>query len=94
MPRKSLEEVIYVLKDIVSSALTIEPTQGVMNKSILKKNRKHKGRSNSDLSFVNKRPGKLISMNLRNLQQDHLSSILVIELDDHLSDDDINEFLT
>ena len=56
MYKKSLEGVIDVLKDRVSSTPTIEPTQGVMNKSIVKKNRKHKGHSNSDLSFVNKRP--------------------------------------
>jgi hypothetical protein len=59
MPRKSLEEVIDVLKDRVSPTPTVEPTQGFLNKSIVKKNRKHKEQGNSDLSFVNKRPGRL-----------------------------------
>jgi hypothetical protein len=94
VPRKSLEEVIDVLKDRVSSTPTVEPTHGVMNKSIVNKKLKHKGQSNLDLSFVNKRPSRLISRNLRNRQQDHLSSILVIEVDDHLSDDEINEFIS
>jgi hypothetical protein len=93
MPRKSLEEVIDVLKDRVSSAPTVESTQGVLKKSIVKKNHKHKEQSNSDLSFVNKRPGRLISKNFRNREQVHLSSIPVIEVDDHLYDDEINEFL-
>jgi hypothetical protein len=94
MPRKLLEEVIDVLKDRVSSALIVESTQGVLNKLIVKKNCKHKGQSNSDLSFVNKRPGRLISRNLRNCQQDNLSSIPAIKVDDHLSDDEINEFIS
>jgi hypothetical protein len=93
VPKKSLEEVIDVLKERVSPAPTVEPTQGFINKSTVKKNHKKKKQGNSDLSFVNKRPGKLISRSLRNRQQDHLSSISVIEVDDHLTDDEINEFL-
>jgi hypothetical protein len=38
VPRKSLEEVIDVLKERVSPAPTVEPTQGFFNKSIVKKN--------------------------------------------------------
>jgi hypothetical protein len=93
VPRKSLEEVIDVLKERVSPAPTIEPNQGFSDKPTVKKNRKKKKQGNSDLSFVNKRPGRLISRSLRNRQQDHLSSISVIEVDDHLTDDEINEFL-
>jgi hypothetical protein len=55
VPRKSLEEVIDVLKERVSPAPTVEPTQGFINKSIVRKNRKKKKQGNSDLSFVNKR---------------------------------------
>jgi hypothetical protein len=38
MPRKSLEEVIDVLKERVYVVPTIEPTQGFFNKSIVKTN--------------------------------------------------------
>jgi hypothetical protein len=38
MPRKSLEEVLDVLKDRVSTVPIHEPTQVVLNKSIVKKN--------------------------------------------------------
>jgi hypothetical protein len=93
MPRKSLEEVLDVLKDRNPPVPINEPTQGVLNKSIVKKNRKHKEQSNSDLNFTNKRPGRLISRSLRNRQRDHLSSIPVIEVDDHLSEDEIDKFL-
>jgi hypothetical protein len=94
MPRKLLEGVIDVLKERVSPSPTFEPNQGFFNKPIVNKNRKQKKHGNLDLSFVNKRPGMLISRNLRNRQQDHLISIPVIEVDDHLSDDEINEFLS
>jgi hypothetical protein len=93
MPRKSLEEFLDVLKDRVSFVPTHEPTQVVLNKSIVKKNRRHKEQINSDLNFTNKRSGRLISRSLRNHQQDHLSSIPVIEVDDHLSEDEIDKFL-
>ena len=83
-----------MLKDRVSYTPTIEPTQGFINKSTIGKNHKRKKHGNSDLSFVNKRPGRLISMCLRNRQQDHLSSISMIEVDSHLTDDEINEFIS
>jgi hypothetical protein len=94
VPRKSLEEVVDVLKERVSHAPSIELTQGLNDKPTVKKNRKKKKQGNSDLSFVNKRQGKLISRSLRNRQQDHLSSISVIEVNDHLTDDEINDFLS
>jgi hypothetical protein len=93
VPKKSLEEVVDVLKERVSPAPAIEPTQGLHDKPTVKKNRKKKKQGNSDLSFINKRQARLISRSLRNQQQDHLSSISVIEVDDHLTDDEINDFL-
>jgi hypothetical protein len=45
------------------------------------------------VNFTNKRLGRLISRKLRNLQQDHLSSIPVIEVDDHFFEDEIDKFL-
>jgi hypothetical protein len=93
VPKKSLEEVVDVLKERVSPAPAIELTQGLNDKPTVKKNRKKKKQGNSDLSFINKRQGRLISRSLRNRQQDHLSSISVIEVDDHLTDDEINDFL-
>jgi hypothetical protein len=94
LPRKSLEQVIDVLKERVSPTPTIEPNQGFVDKPTIKKNRKKKEHGNSDLSFVNKRPRSLISRSLRNRQQDHLRSISVIKVNDHLTDDEINEFLS
>jgi hypothetical protein len=55
MPRKSLEEVLDVLKDMIPIVPIHEPTQVVLNKSIVKKNRRHKEQSNSDLNLANKR---------------------------------------
>jgi hypothetical protein len=83
-----------VLMDRVSPTPTIESTQGFFNKLISKKNRKHKEHGNSDINFKNKRSGKLIYINLINHQQYHLSSIPVIEVDDHLSNDEINQFIS
>jgi hypothetical protein len=93
VPKKSLEEVVDVLKERVSHDPTIESTQGLHDKSTVKKNRKKKKHGNSDLSFINKRQGRLISRSLRNQQQEHLSSISVIEVDDHLTNGEINDFL-
>jgi hypothetical protein len=84
---------VDVLKERVSPAPAIEPTQGLHDKPIVKKNCKKKKQGNSYLSFINKRQGMLISRSLRNQQQDHLSLILVIEINDHLTNDEINDFL-
>jgi hypothetical protein len=94
VPKKSLEEVIDVLKERVYPTPTIELNQGFSDKPILKKNRKKKKQGNSDLSFVNKRSGRLISRSLRNQQPNHLIMILVIEVDDHLTNDNINAYIT
>jgi hypothetical protein len=45
------------------------------------------------LSFINKISIRLVSRSLRNQKQDHLSLISVIEVNDHRSDDEINDFL-
>jgi hypothetical protein len=82
IPRKSLEEVIDVLKKRVSYAPTIESNQGFIDKPTVKKIRKKKKHGNSDLIFINKRSGGLISRSLRNRKQDHLSSISMIEVND------------
>jgi hypothetical protein len=82
-----------VLKYRIPTVPIHEQTQVVVNKSIVKKNRRHKEQINSDLNFTNKRPGKLISRSLRNRQRDHLSLIPVIEVDRHLSEDEIDNFL-
>jgi len=83
-----------VLKDRVSPTPTVEPANDFFNKSIAKKNHNHKEHGNSDINFTYKRLGRLISRNLINRQQDHLSSIPVIEVNDHLSNDEINQFLS
>jgi hypothetical protein len=69
VPKKSLEEVVDVLKERVSPTPAIEPTQGLIDKPTVKKNRKKKKQDNSDLSFINKRSGRLISRSLRNRKQ-------------------------
>jgi hypothetical protein len=43
VPRKSLEEVIDVLKERFYPVATVDMTQGVLNRSTVKKNHKHKG---------------------------------------------------
>jgi hypothetical protein len=93
MPRKSLEEVLDVLKDRVPFVPTVEPIGVVPNELVIKKNRRHKEHSNFDLNFSNKRLGMLISRILRNRQRYHLSLIPVIEVNDDLSKDEIDEFL-
>jgi hypothetical protein len=92
-PRKSLENVVDVLKEKVYPTPAIELNQGFSEKPIAKKNRKSKKHDNSDLSFINKRFGRLISKSLRNRNKDHLISISVIKVNDHYSNDDINDFL-
>jgi hypothetical protein len=42
---------------------------------------------------MNKRSGRLISRSLRNQKKDHLSLISMIEVNDHCSDQEINDFL-
>ena len=88
-----MEEVLDDLKDRIPIVPTHEPIQVVLNKSIVKKSRKHKEQSNSELNFTNKRPCRLISRSLKNRQRDHLSSIPVIEVDDHFSEDEIDNFI-
>jgi hypothetical protein len=51
-PRKSLEEVVDVLKEKVSPTPAIELNQGFSDKPTAKKNRKRKKQDNSDLSFM------------------------------------------
>jgi hypothetical protein len=68
VPKKSLEEVVDVLKERVYPSPTIDLTQGLHDKPTVKKNRKKKKQGKSDLSFINKRQGRLISRILRNQQ--------------------------
>jgi hypothetical protein len=63
-PRKSLEEVVDVLKEKVSSDPVNEPNKGFNDKPVVKKIRKRKKYDNSNLSFMNKRAGRLISKSL------------------------------
>jgi hypothetical protein len=93
MPRKSLEEVLDVLKDKIPTVPIHEPTQVVLNKSIVKKNGRHKKQSNPDVNFTNKRPGRLLSRKLRNQQRGNEKSTPVIEIDDHFDEDDIDNFI-
>jgi hypothetical protein len=53
-PRKSLEEVVDVLKENVSHAPTVEPIPDIVHKPTVKKNPKKKKQGNSDSSFTNK----------------------------------------
>jgi hypothetical protein len=85
---------VDVLKERVSPAPAIETAQGLIEEPTIKKKCKKKKHDNSDLSFINKRSGRLISRSLRNRKQDHLSSISLIEVNDHCSDDKINDFLS
>jgi hypothetical protein len=91
--QKMLEQVVDVLKERISPTPAIEPNQGFSDKPTVKKNRKSKKQESSDLNFINKRSGRLISRSLRNKKHDHLSSISMIEVNDHCSDDEINDFL-
>jgi BRCT domain type II-containing protein len=88
-----IEEVVDVLREKVSYAPVNEPNQGSSEKPTIKKIRKRKKQASSHSSFINKRSGRLISRSLRNQKQDHLSSISVIEVNDHCFDDEINDFL-
>jgi hypothetical protein len=72
VPKKSLKEVIDVLKERVSPAPTVEPTRGFFNKSIVKKNCRQKEQSNSDLNLANKRikqVGNVIIKKLNEIQK-------------------------
>jgi hypothetical protein len=46
VPKKSLEEVVDVLKERVSPAPSIEPTQGLIDEPTIKKNHKKKKQDN------------------------------------------------
>jgi hypothetical protein len=92
-PRKSLEQVVDELKGKVSPVLANKPNQGHSDEPTVKKIRKGKKQQGSDLNFMNKRSGRLISRSLRNRKKDHLSSISTIEVNDHCSDEEINDFL-
>jgi hypothetical protein len=65
-PRKSLEQVVDELKGKVSPILANKPNQGHSDKPTVKKIRKGKKQESSDLNFMNKRSGRLISRSLRN----------------------------
>jgi len=93
MPRKSLEEVLDDLKDRFSTYYTHEMIQVGLNESIVKKKGRYNKQSNPYGNFTNKRPHWFISRNLRNQQRDHQSSIPVIEVDDHFSEDEIDNFI-
>ena len=56
-PRKSLEEVVDVLKEKVSSDPVNEPNQGFSEKPTAKKIHKRKKQDNSYLIFINNRSG-------------------------------------
>jgi hypothetical protein len=58
-PRKSLEQVMDVLKERISPTLAFEPNQGHSDKPTVKKIRKGKKQQSSDLNFMNKRSGRL-----------------------------------
>jgi hypothetical protein len=73
--------------------LANEPNQNHNDKPTVRKLRKGKKKQSSDLNFMNKRSGRLISRSLRNRKKDHLSSISTIEVNDHCSDQEINDFL-
>jgi hypothetical protein len=60
---------------------------------LLRKIVREKQLDNLDVSFINKRSGQLISRSLRNRKHDHLSSISMIKVNDHCSNDEINDFL-
>jgi hypothetical protein len=92
-PRKSLEQVVDVLKERISPTPAIEPNQRFSDKPTIKKNRKSKKHESSDVNFINKRSGQLISKSLRNRKKDHLISISMIEVNHQCSDDEINYFL-
>jgi hypothetical protein len=93
-PRKSLEQVVDVLKERIYPTHAIESNQGFSDKPTVKKNRNSKKQESLDSNFINKRSGRLISRSLRNQKHDHLSLIYMIEVNDHCSDDEINDFLT
>jgi hypothetical protein len=92
-PRKSLEHVVGELKGKAFPVLGNEPNQNCNDKPTARKIRKGKKKQSSDLNFMNKRFGRLISRSLRNRKKDHLRSISTIEVDDHCSDQEINDLL-
>ena len=74
MPRKSLEEVLDVLKDKFPVVPIHEPTQVVLNKSIVNKKGSYAKQSNSDLIFTNKKikqVGNVIIKKLNEFQNHH-----------------------
>jgi hypothetical protein len=74
--------------------LANEPNQNHNDKPTARKIRKGKKKKSSDLNFMNKRSRRLISRSLRNQKKDHLSSISMIEVNDHYSNQEINDFLS
>jgi hypothetical protein len=92
-PRKSLEQVVSELKGKSSPVPMNEPNLNNSDKPFIKKVHKGKKQQSLDLNFRNKRSGRLISRNLRNQKKDHLSSIYTIEINDHYSYQEINDFL-
>jgi hypothetical protein len=90
---KSLEEVLYVLKDKIPIVPTHEPIQVVLNKSTVKKKGKCEKQSSTNVNFTNKRRGRLLSRKLRNQQRGNDKLNPVIEVDDHFAKDDIDIFI-
>jgi hypothetical protein len=93
LTQKTLEQVMDVLKVRIAPTLSSDPNHSHGDKPIVNKIRKGKKQQSSDLNFVNKRSGRLISRGLRNRKKDHLRSISTIKVNDHCLDEDINDFL-
>jgi hypothetical protein len=84
---------VGVLKQRTYPTPLIELNQGHSDKLTVTKIRKGKKYEISNLNFMNNRYGRLISRILRNLKKDHLISISMIAVNDHCSDEEINDFL-
>jgi hypothetical protein len=67
------------------------PIQVDLNELDFRKMGRQKKWRSPEINFKNKIPGRLISRTLRNRQRDHEKPILVIEVNDRISEDDIDE---
>jgi hypothetical protein len=76
-----------VLKERISPTLASDPNQGHSDKPTVKKIRKE------EIEKLKFEFYELISRSLRNRKKDHLSSISMIEVNDHCSNEEINDFL-
>jgi hypothetical protein len=77
-----LEEILDDLKDMIPTVPTHQSIRVVLKETSIKKKSRFKKQSSPDVNFTNKRPGRLLSIKLRNQQRDNEKLTPVIKVDD------------